>query len=282
MKPEYKIIIGASLFSFIPVAVFIGGQSGVFSLLLGRMAIAVCFLLIFSDRQNYFTKLFYKKFLLLFFWSILMAMAMIAYFFSIQLTGIAISSAVLGTQPVFVILLSILFIKQSVPKLIWPAGILTFIGVICVSLQDNHTQNTNWTGIALALLSSLLLSIIFIFQKIKLNEFNGKALVFYQSLLQIPIILPFCFNENIVVDFNYLIAIVLLGLVCTVMAYSLLFEGIKSVNASKIGILQSTEYVLPALFGIFLFNETHLPLTITGIILILFSCVLINTKSQHS
>lgn len=61
---------------------------------------------------------------------------------------------------------------------------------------------------------------------------------------------------------------------CTTLAYSLIYSGVREVHPHKIGVLQSFEYVLPVFIGLQFYHE-HFSLTaFVGITIVLAGCAL--------
>ena len=120
---ELKIIFGSLGFAFIPVFVLTGSELSVPSLLFGRLIVAVLFLYFLLENRNSIYGFIKKRFFLLTIWALVMLGSMACYFFSISLSGMGISAAILGTQPLFIVLLAIIlsvrfskaFLFNSIP-----------------------------------------------------------------------------------------------------------------------------------------------------------------------
>jgi drug/metabolite transporter (DMT)-like permease len=114
------------------------------------------------------------------------------------------------------------------------------------------------------------------------NDFSGKQSVFYQSLFQMPFLIPFIILDPGILTPKSLGSVIGLGLICSVFAYVLIYDGISKVKGQQIGILQSIEYVLPVFIGVYLFDESIRLLPGIGITLIIISCVLITFFTKRS
>ena len=73
-----------------------------------------------------------------------------------------------------------------------------------------------------------------------------------------------------------------LGVVCTGLAYFLVYNGSRVVKTQYIGVLQMIENVIPVILGVYLYNEKIEEIQFLGILIILFSAVLVSIKSNHS
>ncbi len=282
LSGELKIILGAALFAFIPVCVVLGNELSVFALLFGRLFIASFILLLFENNKKKLFKLSKKQFLILFGWSQLMLGSMICYFFAIKYSNISVSSTLLGTQPVVIVILAAILLKERISMKNILVTFITLIGILCITGIKDLGNHTFFIGELLAICAAFFLGFNFILQKKYLIEYNGKQLAFYQGVFQLPFLIPFLFYSPGNLTLNTISAIVILAVVCTVLAYTLIYDGIRKVEAQKIGVLQSVEYVLPILLGITFYHETPTVANIIGMILIIISCIFVSLQSKKS
>ena len=280
MRGEWKIIIGSALFALIPVGVKLAEGAGIFSVLAGRLLVAAIVIFLFTKHKRKLFQLHKKEVIHLVFWSALMLVAMLCYFQSIRTCGVAVSSALLGAQPVLIILFSMIILSERASWWMIFCALLTVLGLLFVNNPWATFSNGGW-GKLLALCSAAMLALIFIYQKKYLKSIEASQLVFYQSLIQLPLLLPFLLQEEIQFDWSLLYSSLLLGTVCTAAAYFLIYSGVKTVATGKIGILQSVEYVLPVLIGVSFYEEQLSSEIIVGCTLILISCVLVNVEPKR-
>lgn len=275
---ELKIILGAALFALIPVCVLLGKDLSVYGLLLGRLFLGSLILFLFTKNKSVFFKAGWKELAVLFGWSQLMLGAMIAYFFSISYSSMAVSSALLGTQPIAIIILAAFFLKERISWFNAVAAVTTIIGILCITGVSDISNPKFLKGELLAILSSFLLAANFMFQKKYLMKYSGSELVVFSGIFQLPLLIPFLFMEFGKLTVQSGLAMVILAIACTVLAYTLIYDGIKEVEAQKIGVLQSIEYVLPVIIGVLFYNEQPSLVAWIGISLILISCVAVGMR----
>ncbi len=276
-----KIVIGSAFFALIPVGVKLAGELALAPLLFGRLSIAAFSTFIVDNNKKTLFQLSFKNHLRLVIWALMMLGAMLAYFQAIRWCGVAISAALLGTQPLLIALLAFLILKE---KLSLKQILLVFLSAIGIFIMNDFgTTNTHvFYGAILALLSALLLSSIFIFQKKLLTNIPSNRLVFFQCLYQLPWLIPFLLVNPITFNISSMSSFLMLGIICTALAYSLIYSGAKTVETYKIGILQSIEYVLPVFIGSICYQEQLTPKTWIGIVLILLSCILVELKPKKT
>lgn len=275
---ELKIILGSILFALIPICVKLDPDNSVYSILFGRLFFASLLLFLLKRSFSYFFKISFKDFLLLFVWAAIMFGAMVFYFLSIQTIGVAVSSALLGTQPLIIIFLALIFLKEKLNIQSISAGVLTLIGIFLLCGIHDFSFTIVKNGQFLAISSAALLSLNFVYQKKFLGHFSSDKLVFYQSLFQLPLLIPFLIIEPPQLSENFLLAAILLGVFCTVLAYGLIYNGVASVSAQKIGVLQSIEYIMPMILGVLFYQEKLDIKDCIGAFLIIASTIVINLK----
>lgn len=282
MRGEYKILLGSALFALIPVATLLGSSCGNIILLTGRLSIATLILFLFDQQKKSLFKISVYQWLHLLLFALLMLAAMLLYFLAIPLIGMAKASALLGVQPALLLILGRLFFQEKMTLFNSIVCLVCLIGILLITKTEEGMHTNSLTGIAFTLTAAFCLSLIFLLQKKFLSEFSGTRLVFYQCIFQLPFIAPLIlFIPHPVLDARGIYAILLLGIFCTAIAYAFIYNGSKTVGMGKIGILQSVEYVLPALIGFMFFQENITLYTLTGIGCILVSCWLTLTTAER-
>lgn len=279
---ELKIIGGAAAFALIPVFAILGKDLSVYTLLLGRLIFASLILYFLLKNKQEIFSLSFKKIVFLTFWSLLMLGAMITYFLSIHISGMAVSAAILGIQPLFIVILSGILLKEKISMLTWFSCLICVGGIVLISGIDGLSDLDSLSGILLAVASALFLSFNFLLKKMYLSEISGIQVVFYQSIFQIPFLIPFLFFNPGVLNASGILASFLLGLVCTVVSYVLIYDGIEKVKAQQIGILQSIENVLPVFIGVIFYSEKMDWISGIGVFLIIASTILITVFTKQT
>lgn len=188
---------------------------------------------------------------------------------SFQNFGLKYSSSIMGgilinTSPIFVLLLSVLFLKEhaNYNKII---GIIVgFIGIIMITIIGEdfskfNTQNTFLGNIMLLGVSISWATYIVMAKKI-LREFHPLTLTFISyamgTLFFIPTVL---FTEDIALvstyDLQSWLIILYLGILGSGVAYLLWNYGLKYLEASKASVYSYLSPVLALLFGFLLLHE---------------------------
>ena len=274
-----QLLAGAVLFGLIPLFTTIGAEVGIITLLSGRSLFSLFFLgsvLVVKKENPFLPK---KDRFKVFFWSMLLTSAMVCYFISLELIDMSVSGSLLGVQPAFIALLAILFLKEKVKIKTWVSCLICLVGIAFISGLQDVGNNNNVLGIVLALGAALFLAFNFIYHKKNLTKFDSLLLVFYQSIYQMIVFIPLLFFREFNMTLNGIIASAGLGILCTGLAYVLLYNGSKKVNAQYVGIFQTIENIIPVFLGVFLFNESPDLSVYLGISLIVMSCILVVVKA---
>ena len=280
-RGSIKIIIGSILFGLIPLFVRFGSDLSIASIALGRAIFAA----LFARAYLYFTKekvtfhfaqLKTKTFFHFLNWTFFLTLAIVFYFLSIQTGSIALAGVLMGAHPIFVVLFVFLFFKEKIRLKTLISCLLSIVGVILISGFTSGNSQGSILSSLYALGSAFFLGLNFTYYLKYLKGYSAGKLVFYQNILQIPILIPFAIKSPGTYSTAGLISIICLGIICTGIAYFLVYSGSQSVKKQNIGILQIIENVIPIVFGVYLFQEQLSLQMISGMILLFASILIIS------
>lgn len=182
------------------------------------------------------------------------------------------------TAPIFVILLSSLFLKKKPKKLDLLACAVVLLGVVCFFVDS--LEAGGMAGNILALLSGVSYAGVFL-----LNDMPGGdpiSSVFWGDVMSAVIGLPFLLRET---DFGAvtITSLVILGVFQVGLAYILLTIGLKTTPAVTASLVSGIEPVLnPILVAVF-YHETIGTLALVGAVIVLSAVLAYNIiHSKHS
>lgn len=284
-RGSIKIIIGSILFGLIPLFVRYGSDLSIASIALGRAIFAALFArayLYFTKEKVtfHFTQLKTKTFFHFLNWTFFLTLAIVFYFLSIQTGSIALAGVLMGAHPIFVVLFVFLFFKEKIRLKTLISCLLSIVGVILISGFTSGNSQGSILSSLYALGSAFFLGLNFTYYLKYLKGYSAGKLVFYQNILQIPILIPFAFNYPGTFSTSGFIAIICLGVFCTGIAYFLVYSGSQSVKKQNIGILQIIENVIPIVFGVFLYKEQLTFQMIIGMVILFASILLISFEKK--
>ncbi len=223
-----------------------------------------------------------------------LSMAYFTYLSSISL-GTPVAEAVFLTyiQPLFVIILGNLILKESITKMKAIAAILSVVGaalILQIWAIGGINHDKLFVGDILAILNGLFYaSYIITGRYVRMEKkYNYIATTFWSFILGLVWLIPswlligFITSDKNVVGFNLVLSspawIFLFGLALfsTVLPYILLNMGLKEVNASRAGITLLIEPISVVLMGVLILQETPNFWQIVGGLFILISVFIIN------
>lgn len=229
-------------------------------------------------------KISLKQFIIIFGLAIVFALSSLFLFDSFNYMDSGLACTVLFSYPLMVALISRIFFKEKLPKVIWIAMCMALSG-ICL-LYSGNSENINIKGIILVLLSGLSYAsyMVGVKQIKEIKHIKPDKLTFYVMLLGLSVFiwnLNFCTQlQKIESPFVFLCAL-MLAVFPTIISIETITFGIKFIGATKTAILGALEPITALVFGMLLFGEILTIKIIFGITLILSGviCVILSKKA---
>ncbi len=186
-------------------------------------------------------------------------------------------AAVLGSvQPLFVILLSWLILKERPQKRSVLAALMVITGVTL--LISTPSIELDSIGILAAFLGALTMALGVVLTKYwgkpkEVSPMNFTAWqLFFGSLILIPLTF-FIENDLPLLTFNNWIGLVILGIFNTGIAYFLWFRGIEKLSPTKVTLLSPINPIVAFILGYIVFHQTVNPLQLIGVSIIIVSLI---------
>ncbi len=248
----------------IHVAVLLFGFSGLFgkflslspfSIVLGRTfiaAITLALVILLSDRAfRFHSKKDCLVFVLL---GLILSVHWTTFFYSIQISTVAIGLLTVSTFPMFVTFMEPPFFEERLyPKDIFFA-FLVFLGLTLVipsfDMGNQMTQGAIWgtvSGFTFALLSLL--------NRKYVKAYSSLSIAFYQNGFAALILIPVASANASMPNAHELMHLILLGVFCTACAHALFIKGLARVRAQVASIIAGLEPVYGILLALFLLGE---------------------------
>ncbi|AWH72758.1 EamA family transporter [Dokdonia sp. Dokd-P16] len=212
---------------------------------------------------------------------VFMGLHWITYFYSLQLSNVAIGMLSLFTYPVMTSLLEPLFLKTKFSKMHLLLGVLVLIGIYFLA-PTFDTENDYFLAILIGLLSALCFAIRNLLVKTKIGSYNGSVVMWYQTLVIAIMLIPayFIFDaEGFVAELPY---IGLLALVTTALGHTMFLFSIKRFSVTAASLMGSVQPIYGIILGIIFLNEIPGWRTVLGGSLILFSVVVESLRASRS
>lgn len=226
-----------------------------------------------------------------------LTMAYFTYLSSISL-GVSASEAVFltYTQPLFVILLSKIILREKITTIKLMAAILSIVGasMILQIWTINTMEYKSLIGYFLAVLNGFFFASYIVSGRYVgvTRKYNFLTTTFWSFVPGLLWLIPSWFllklitNDKNIVDFSFNLApsawgfLFGLAFLGTVLPYIILNKGLGEVKASQAGILLLIEPISVVLMGFLILQETLNFWQIVGALLTIFSVIMINFETE--
>lgn len=223
-------------------------------IVLGRLFFGVLGLAVIMSVLKKKYKLSSKK---SYFWSIitgaLLTAHWVTYFYSIQVSTVAIGIISVFTFPIIVTFLEPIFFGGKLEGKDVLNAFIVFIGITL--LFEKFSLNNVTLGILLGLLSALVYSFRLILTKKHLSKYSSYTTMFYQLLTGTVLLSPLLFFQKITLEGNDLGYIILLGVFFTAVGHSLLLNSLYQLKVKTTSIIMSIQPVYAILLAAVLLGE---------------------------
>ncbi|TWJ04731.1 drug/metabolite transporter (DMT)-like permease [Mucilaginibacter frigoritolerans] len=182
----------------------------------------------------------------------------ILFFAAIKLSTVAITLVCLSSITLFTAILEPVINKKRISKLEILSGILIICGIVLIFKFE--TQYTK--GIIAGLSSALLASLFAIFNSKLVKNLNAPVIAFYElsgAFFWITLFLFFThgFNKSIVPSHVDIVYLVLLGTVCTSVAYVIGVYVMRELSAFRVALITNLEPVYGIIIAFFFFGDLN-------------------------
>ncbi len=207
----------------------------------------------------------------------------VCYFSAITIMPLSTAAILLYTSPIWIMLMSVLFFHEKLNRTKILALALAFAG--CVLVSGISGQGLTLTGLLLGLGSGIGYGLYSILGTIALRRYSPYTVTTYTFLTAAAGSWLVCNPAEMTSGFaaaadltGLLLFCVLTGLVTAVIPFLAYTLGLRTVEASKAGILATIEPLVATLVGIIVFSEPLTLISGMGMALILAAVILLNRK----
>ena len=209
----------------------------------------------------------------------------VCYFTAIRMMSLSTAAILLYTSPVWIMLMSVLFFRErlNVRKIL--ALVLSFAG--CVLVSGLSGGGLTVTGLLIGLGSGIGYGLYSILGTVALKRYSPYAVTAYTFIFAAAGSLFICHPGDMIGKITasesvgglllFCLATALVTAVIPFLAYTL---GLRSVEASRAGILATVEPLVATLFGVMVFSERMTVASAMGVALILAAVIILNTGSE--
>ena len=204
------------------------------------------------------------------------------YYTSMDLLSLSAACTLLHISPALVVIMAHFVFGDTVGK----KGVLAV--VLCIAgcaLVSGFGGEVSLKGVAYALLAAVGFAFLNIFNRLlQKRGYNSMTVNLYLCLFAALAVIPICGVKPAVTAMTSgtsdLLVCVAWAIFSGVMPYLCFSTALSHCESGLVSILGSSEVVVSALLGVILYRETLDLLTILGMLLVLGSIVLMNTKKK--
>ena len=278
----FQILLGAALFGLVPIFVRYGQEISTSSLVFFRAFFGMIFIYAILKLSKKTLSPFKEERITLIVWSVISLLAIGSYFIAIKSIDIASAVLLLYSQSIFIVLFSKFWLKEKIKLITIVALVLSIIGVILIISPSGFKFSGNALGYIFAIIAAFLAGLNFMFPKKYFKNYDAYSLTFYQNLWQLPALIIFVLFFPPKITLINIGIFAGLGLFCTALAFLLIYMGSRKVLGQHIGILQTSEAIVPIVLGIIIFSEIPSLIVIIGGLLLILGYIIIGLKESKS
>jgi drug/metabolite transporter (DMT)-like permease len=214
------------------------------------------------------------------------AVALLFYFYAVREAGVAIGTVFLFSQPVWIAILAPRFLKSRTEPVVYVAiGIaLVGLGIILTPALSGSLHVSVW-GLVAGLLSGWAYAGFALLVKDLTHRMDSAAMVLSECALDCLFLLPLALWQTLstgyVLTARDLLVAVILGLVCTALAYSLWMEGVRYIRMQHSAVLGFLSPVAAPLFAWVLIGQAITVYTAVGGVLVLAAGILVVARGEQ-
>jgi drug/metabolite transporter (DMT)-like permease len=206
----------------------------------------------------------------------------LCFIYGMELTTPGNASLILATTPIFVVLLSLVLGVERVKRKIWGGIILSFFGILLITLGGNQTPtvaNQTWIGDLLILAGTLCWSAYTVLSKPLLQKYSPVKLVTLTMIMGTPLLvlmsIPYLKEQSWTsISPNGWLCLIYSFLFSLVIGYIVWYNGISRIGSARTSLYQNLTPVIALTIAWLFLSEKITILQILGATLIFISLYL--------
>lgn len=203
----------------------------------------------------------------------------VTYFYSLQLSSVAVGMLSLFTYPIITAFLEPVLLKTKFQKIHLFLGLLVLAGIYLLNPSFN-IKNGQTMAVAIGIFSALLYSLRNIILKNRVAEYNGSSLMCFQMGIIAMVLSPFFLSNELVQVPDQLPWIVMLALLTTAIGHTLFLNCFKYFSITTISILSSIQPIYGIILGAIFLKEVPNLTTVFGGVLILSAVAIESLRTR--
>ncbi|RDH84455.1 MAG: EamA family transporter [endosymbiont of Galathealinum brachiosum] len=253
--------------SILYVAVFLLSLNGLFSKLIPldavsvtqlRSVIAAIVLFVFAyTRKRAYRLNGIREYAGVYLVGVILGLHWISFYYSMQVSTVAIGMLALFTYPVIMVFLEPMFNKKRVQVSDIIAALVVFAGVMIMVGDDiNQFDSAAVQGVFWGVISAFLFSLRNLLQKYKHSTVSSDGLILHQVIaISIMLLMFVDVDATASLEINDWLLLILLGGISTATAHSLLSYSLKHLPAKSIAMISCLQPLSAAAFAWLIIGE---------------------------
>jgi drug/metabolite transporter (DMT)-like permease len=212
---------------------------------------------------------------------------LLLYFVAIREMGVATATFFLFTQPVWVALLAPRLLRTATERVVFVAVALAAAGLVVILVPALSGQGIQLStlGLLAGFGCGLSYACFALLVKGLTRRVESVTLVLVESTLDGLLLLPLALLQTLGTGYSLtgrdLLVALVLGLVCTALAYTLWTEGTRRVRVQHSAVLGFLTPVAAPIYALILLGQAITAWTLAGGTLILVAGLLVVLRGQH-
>lgn len=208
-----------------------------------------------------------------------------AYFTSINMLSLSVAVILLYTAPAFVMILSVIFLKEKITGSKVILLCMTLIGCFLVTgISGKGLEGGNLLGYLIGLGSGFGYALYSIFGKFAIAKYSAFTVSFYTFFIASIVLVPYTQIWTVLhklMSLEAVLQVIGLCLISTVFAFLLYTEGLKGVESSKASILSTVEPLAAMIIGIVIYKDSINTTQLLGGFVIFASAILASVNLSN-
>lgn len=193
------------------------------------------------------------------------------YFGSIMQTSVSNAIFLLYTAPIFTVIFAAIFLHEKIEKETIIGMLITLAGIIFILDPRTFSFNSTQTiGNLFGLLAGALYAAMAVTAKPLMKKVSGYYVVFWQCVITALMFIFFVRIESTAVLISNWGKLLIIGIVCTGIAFILFMQGLQKVAAQKVFVITALEPLAGTIAALIVLSEMPSYMTIIGAVLIIY------------
>jgi len=209
----------------------------------------------------------------------------LAWFYCVDLTGVATAVILLYAYPSIVTIASVFLLGEKLGGQKAFALPLTFVGCVLVAGAQEFDEGLSFdmVGVGLGIYAALAASVYYLWGKKFLDEYSANTLVLYMTVLSIPGLVLIANPIDVIAASMPGTAwayIFMLGLFPGAVGFLVSLVALGHIEASKASIVASIEPVAAVLIAFLVLSDGLRELQIVGVVMVFVGVILLRLKDM--